>query len=311
MSDNYHQPVMGGTAVQHMMLGTGDVMSWETSGRYPAAGNQRRRSDPKASTRCGFPPATRPGPTARRHAAWYSSDRELSQDPTLASLAQLRLRPFLHDQQSEPGLPAERPDRYGQHPRVASAAVEHCAPSATRSTRNKISWAYYGGGYNAAVRFDNGSTDPVDELIGTGGNLLRHLQLVPVRDVDHGRSGAAQGAHQGRDRLLQRTRSAAICRPSPTSSRTASSTATPASSKLDLLEALIENILDELKAQPDLFKDTAFVVTFDEGGGYWDSGFIPADRLLRRRPAHPDHRRLALLARRQGRAQLQRPRVRR
>src|SRR5262249_59504764 len=33
-----------------------------------------------------------------------------------------------------------------------------------------ISWAYYGGGYNAAKRFDNGSTDPVDVLIGTGGD---------------------------------------------------------------------------------------------------------------------------------------------
>src|ERR1700757_942047 len=28
-----------------------------------------------------------------------------------------------------------------------------------------ISWAYYGGGYDAAVRVANGSTDPVDELI--------------------------------------------------------------------------------------------------------------------------------------------------
>src|SRR6202047_3167110 len=29
----------------------------------------------------------------------------------------------------------------------------------------KISWAYYGGGYNAAVRVANGSPDPVDKLI--------------------------------------------------------------------------------------------------------------------------------------------------
>ena len=29
----------------------------------------------------------------------------------------------------------------------------------------EISWAYYGGGYNAAVRVANGSTDPVDQLI--------------------------------------------------------------------------------------------------------------------------------------------------
>ena len=33
-------------------------------------------------------------------------------------------------------------------------------------------------------------------------------------------------------------------------------------------------MLDGLKKHPDLFDDTAFFVTFDEGGGYWDSGFF-------------------------------------
>ena len=32
MSDNFHQSVMGGTFVQHMMLGTGDVMFWQPLG---------------------------------------------------------------------------------------------------------------------------------------------------------------------------------------------------------------------------------------------------------------------------------------
>lgn len=37
---------------------------------------------------------------------------------------------------------------------------------------------------------------------------------------------------------------------------------------------MLENILDQLKAKPELIKDTAFLVTFEEGGGYWDSGFF-------------------------------------
>jgi phospholipase C len=48
----------------------------------------------------------------------------------------------------------------------------------------------------------------------------------------------------------------------------------PASSKLDLLEALIERVLDGLNKHPDLAEDTAFIITFDEGGGYYDSGFM-------------------------------------
>jgi len=48
----------------------------------------------------------------------------------------------------------------------------------------------------------------------------------------------------------------------------------PASSKNDLLEAMIENIMDKLLAHKELFENTAFFITFDEGGGYWDSGFF-------------------------------------
>jgi phospholipase C len=48
----------------------------------------------------------------------------------------------------------------------------------------------------------------------------------------------------------------------------------PASSKLSVLEALIERVVNELTADDDLFSSTALLVTFDEGGGYWDSGFF-------------------------------------
>jgi phospholipase C len=33
-------------------------------------------------------------------------------------------------------------------------------------------------------------------------------------------------------------------------------------------------VIDHVQAQKDLFKDTAIFITFDEGGGYWDSGFF-------------------------------------
>jgi phospholipase C len=50
----------------------------------------------------------------------------------------------------------------------------------------------------------------------------------------------------------------------------------PASSKLNLFEAMLENIVDRLNV--DKNKDTVLLVTFDEGGGMWDSGaFIPLD----------------------------------
>ena len=48
----------------------------------------------------------------------------------------------------------------------------------------------------------------------------------------------------------------------------------PASSKLDLFEGFTQKIVDAVQANPELWKDTAIFITFDEGGGYYDSGYV-------------------------------------
>jgi phospholipase C len=48
----------------------------------------------------------------------------------------------------------------------------------------------------------------------------------------------------------------------------------PASSKPDLLEGFIKKIVDMTKANSTLWAETAIFVTFDEGGGYYDSGYV-------------------------------------
>jgi phospholipase C len=48
----------------------------------------------------------------------------------------------------------------------------------------------------------------------------------------------------------------------------------PSSSKLDLFEGFSKKIIDAVKANPALWKDTAIFITFDEGGGYYDSGYV-------------------------------------
>lgn len=52
----------------------------------------------------------------------------------------------------------------------------------------------------------------------------------------------------------------------------------PASSKLNLFEGFTKKLVDAVKCNPELWKDTAIFVTFDEGGGYYDSGYVqPVD----------------------------------
>jgi len=48
----------------------------------------------------------------------------------------------------------------------------------------------------------------------------------------------------------------------------------PASSKWDLFEGFVKKIVDEVKSKPDLWNSTVIFVTTDEGGGYYDSGYV-------------------------------------
>jgi phospholipase C len=48
----------------------------------------------------------------------------------------------------------------------------------------------------------------------------------------------------------------------------------PASSSLSLFEGFAANIVNQVISKPDVFKSTAIFITFDEGGGYYDSGYV-------------------------------------
>jgi phospholipase C len=141
-----------------------------------------------------------------------------------------------------------------------------------------IQWAYYGGGYNAAVRAANGSTDPIDLLIGTGGDFYCDI-CNPFQYAKSIMGDPKQRQAHIKDATdffedLKGGRLPAVSYLKPDSFDDGH----PATSKLTLLEALVDRVHDELRNQPDLFHQTALIVTFDEGGGYWDSGvYQPID----------------------------------
>jgi phospholipase C len=134
-----------------------------------------------------------------------------------------------------------------------------------------ISWNYYGGGFNAAVRVANGSTDAIDQLLGENYcDICNPFSYAKsIMDDPEQRATHIKDAIDFFNALDAGTLPAvAYVKPDSLVD------GHPASSKLSLFEAMLENILDKLKASPKLFKETAFFVTFDEGGGYWDSGFM-------------------------------------
>ena len=48
----------------------------------------------------------------------------------------------------------------------------------------------------------------------------------------------------------------------------------PSSSKYDIFEAFVRKIITMVQAKPDLWNSTAVFITTDEAGGYYDSGYI-------------------------------------
>jgi phospholipase C len=46
------------------------------------------------------------------------------------------------------------------------------------------------------------------------------------------------------------------------------------SSKLDLFEGFVKKLVDSVQGSSKLWTDTAIFITFDEGGGFYDSGYI-------------------------------------
>jgi phospholipase C len=274
LADNYHQPIMGGTAVQHQMIQTADDISWETfQGVTEPPTASVADPDPKSTTDVAF----------TRDKTWTncSDTTQPGIAPIVAYLATLPWHPapncdpghFYMINNMSPGfLPNGTVD-------AANILSGGKVPPATLRTigdalnEKGISWAYYGGGFNAAVRVANGSTDPVDQLIG--GNYCDICDAFSYSSAIMGNAQQRQ-AHI-KDAIdffnaLDKRELPAVSYVKPDSLVDGH----PASSKLDLFEAMVDKIVDKLGT--DKNKDTALLITFDEGGGLWDSGtYTPLD----------------------------------
>jgi phospholipase C len=279
MSDNFHQSVMGGTGVQHTMLGTADSIFWEQVGSFPAEppASQVANPDPKSATNDAY--------VNDRRWTKCGDQTQPGIKPITDYLASLPWRPDLTASNCEASrfymINNTRPGflSNGQINTDAINAGTAVPPSSLRTigdalNEKNISWAFYGGGYKAAARFDSGSTDPIDVMIGTGGDWYCDI-CNPFQYATSIMGDPAQREAHIKDVIdffddLDHDKLPAVSYLKPDSFVDGH----PGYTKLDLFEAMISKVLDQLKRHPDLFESTAFFITFDEGGGYWDSGFF-------------------------------------
>ncbi len=130
--------------------------------------------------------------------------------------------------------------------------------------KKNVSWVYYGGGFNDAVAGKPNAFCPICNPMQYAASIYGNASLIKQHTADIVDFFKAVS----NDNLP----SVAFVKPSGLVD------GHPQSSKLILFEALLDNIVDQVRAKPELFAETAIIVTWDEGGGFYDSGFIqPVD----------------------------------
>jgi phospholipase C len=291
LSDNFHQSFQGGTGANHFMLGTGDAGFW---------------SDGKGNATT--PPASaiaNPNPVAGTTNK-YTADNNFTNcgdftqngvAPIVAYLEALPYRPQPNCAEAHYYmLDNTNPGFYPNGFAAPSPATQNMIPPSPVRTigdalnEKSISWAYFGGSYNDAVALSNDAV-----TAGTAGTLNSSTALAEAAAADPKHSlgvaycqicnpfqyatsimgDPAQRTAHIKDTVDLLADIQADTLPSVSFGKPDGLLdGHPQSSKIDLFEAYVQQVLDALEAHPRLKAETVVFITWDEAGGYWDSGFI-------------------------------------
>ena len=137
---------------------------------------------------------------------------------------------------------------------------------------NNLSWAFYSGGYNSAVAVANGATDIVDAVLSTGYCAICNPFQYSLSTMSDPNQRAAHLKDIAGD-LYPAIASGSL----PAVSFVKMDGALqghPGSGKVSLLEEFLQDLINRVQANPSLYAETAIIITFDESGGLYDSGFI-------------------------------------
>jgi phospholipase C len=282
LSDNFHQSVMGGTGANHIMFGFADAI-WYSDGKGGALTpptNQIENPDPQTGTNNYYDQDGYGGGS-------YSACADLGQPGVPAVVNYLQALPRPVKPNCEAGhyylLNNYNPGFLGNGVALPlSVSPFTIPPTSVRHIgdvlmEHNVSFAYYGEHWNryvadsiAAEADPKATPNPFDIYC----NICNPFQYA----TDIMTSDKLRGEHvKDTDDLYAQIKAGTI----PAVSIVKPSGYTdghPASSKLDLFEGFTEKIIAEVQANPSLWKDTAIFITFDEGGGYYDSGYVqPVD----------------------------------
>jgi phospholipase C len=311
MSDNFHQSVNGGTGANHIMFGHADMIWYSAPNGKPAVppnGQQVFSPGPDAGIvhevanpnpapgtnnwytedgygsggNGGFPPPYSTSPVSGGGS--YSNCSDPTQPGVKPIVDYLNSLPRPIDPRCEPGhyylLNNYNPGWFGNGKNAAidtnpSNTPFTIPPSSTPSigddlNAKNISWKYYGDQWNNYVN------DPYQLNYGTAGpNADEYCNICNPFQYDTSiMSNPQQVAEHIQDSVNLYSDIAGNKLPAVSIVKPSGYTdGHPSSSKLNLFEGFAKKIVDQVEASP-YAKDTAIFITFDEGGGYFDSGYV-------------------------------------
>jgi phospholipase C len=269
-SDNYHQAVMGGTGANHIMMGTGYAIPF-TDGQGNAIAppsNEIEDPDPLAKTNNWYMQDGYSGGS-------YSECADTSQ-PGVGPIVNY-LQSLTHPIQPncQPGnyylLNNYNPGYYGDGTVAfgdSKGTPFTVPPSPVRTIGDEllaanVSWKYYGDGWNQYLANPYNPNNTYCNIC----NFEQYATSIMT-------NAAVRTAHlQDTANLYEDIRAGDL----PAVSFVKPSGLVdghPASSKFDLFEGFAKKIVDMVRTNPKLWKDTAIFITVDEGGGYYDSGYV-------------------------------------
>ena len=272
LSDNMHQSVMGGTGANHIMFGYADALFYSDQHGHVATPptNQIENPNPQPGTNNFYDQDGYSGGS-------YSNCADVSQPGVPAVVNYLESLSTPISPRCKTGayylLNNYNPGYIGNGGLETPFDPFTLPPTSqphigdTLSAKG-VSYTYFGEGWNLYVADPTG-TNPYDaycnicnpfqyasDIMTDPTQVAAHIQDTTTlyEDIDSGTLPAVS-----------------IVKPSGFVD------GHPASSKLDLFEGFVNRIVNQVKTSSE-WSSTAIFITFDEGGGYYDSGYIqPVD----------------------------------
>ena len=271
LADNYHQAILGGTGANHIAFGFGTTIFYANPGGTPGTppSNQIENPNPMAGTNNWY---TKDGYGGGSYVG-CSDPTQPGVAPVMGYLTSLPYRPFNGgDCESNAYYLVNNynPGYLGNGTPAPLGATDFTIPPSEEPnlglllTAHDISWRYYGEGW------DGGKEDG-EKYNGSGGycNICDPFLYSTQIMTNPALRQNLQGIHQLYADIQNNALPAvSIVKPDGFLD------GHPASSKLELLEGFSRKIIDMIQANPSLWRHTAIMITFDEGGGYYDSGYI-------------------------------------